>query len=240
MRILLTLTMVLIWFAFGWVLSATVNYKDDLLWLASPLAILASASITLLVASIGWMKSKNSETTNRTISYLQEKFPLSDNRSAALGHAQQKMIEKSSNFAVRDQERNLVNFHLDIYEETLNSLTEEEVETIEYLSDVFEVICLNIKHGYFDVDVIKSHLGEDFGVQFWMTSWPHIEYCNAIQQLYLNAKGLSFQNESGVYSAYRQYIYSCKLIENKYPLYGERASNYKQVESVNNVIQLTA
>lgn len=215
--------MAVIWFVFGWTLSATVNYKNDLLWLASPLAVLASASITLLVASIGWLKSKNSESINRTITYLQEKLPLSDKRSTALISAQQKVIEKSSNFAVRGQESSVINFHLDIYEATLSTLTEEEVEAIEYLADVFETICLNVKHRYFDEAVIKSHLGEDFGVQFWMTSWPHLEYRNAVQQLYLNAKGVSLKNECGVYSAFRQYIYSCKLIENKHPLYGERA-----------------
>ncbi len=236
----LILAMAGIWFIFGWVLSSTVNYKNDLLWLASPLAILASASVTFLAASIGWLRSKKSETINRTISYLQEKFPLTDSRRVALGSAQQKVIENSTNFAVRDQETGLVNFHLDIYEETLNTFTEEEVETIEYLSDIFEVICLNIKNGYFDEGIIKSHLGEEFGVQFWVTSWPHIGYRNAVQQLYLNGKGLSLQNDSGVYHSYRQYIYSCKLIENKHPLYGERASNHIPAESVNSVVQLTA
>lgn len=223
------------WFVFGCVLASTQNVEDSYLWLASPLAIVASACITLTIAMITWENTKNSERTNRTIEYLLNNFPLSDKLILNLGEAQKKIIESSSSYAVKNTETQDIDFHMDLYEKEENKLSEEEASAIGSLSAIYELIFLNVDHNYFDEKIVKQHLGEDFGIQFWIRSWPYILYHNYVDQLYMNAKGIN--NCTGVYGAYIKCMLENESVENKYPLYGEIAS----IKSTfNGVIKLTA
>jgi len=239
MKVSITLFMAVLWFVFGWVLSSIVHYESDLLWLASPLAILVSASMTILVAFISWSKNKKAELTNRTITYLMKEFPFSERVSKNIGAVQKKIMQQSPNFAIRDDQKKLLNFHLDIYESTFNELSQEEIDSLEYLLGVYETIFLNIKYEYFDEAIVKDHLGVDFGVQFWLSCWPHVIYRNEMEKIYMAAKGLNPQNGGGVYNSYREYIYSYKPLERSHPVYGEKAGSQVHMDSISNVVQLS-
>ena len=238
MRYVISVFSAMLFFALGWAVAATCSVQTNLQWLVTPLAILGSASVTLLTAWVGWSRARKSEIANRTISYLLNEFPLSRELRESLGRAQKKIMEASASFAVPDSNASKLIFHIDIYEQEMNKLKDDERESLEKMADVLELICLNVQYGYFDRAIVERHLGDNYGAQFWIRSWPFIVYSNKINDLYMAAKGVNV-NSGGIYRSLTERMLSLKVLEKKYPLYGERVSEEVEFDGITTTFELT-
>lgn len=235
LKIILLTVGALLFFALGWVLSSEFQIKSNISWLASPIAILLSATITLCIAWTTWNKSKDNERANRTIKFLLDNFPLPTEELENLGSAQMKIMESTQKFAKR--KGNTIYFDMVSYHTVEESLKLEEKEAINKLCSIYEIISLNIENKYFDESIVKAHLGKDFGLLFWIRSWPYLIYHNNIFRIYMNAKGIGENDHEGNFYKYINRVISDERLNNKYPLYGESDSPTDNA-SISKVIKL--
>jgi hypothetical protein len=206
--------------AVGWGMCLTFNTLDrtvNLSWITVPVAIFFSSSITIIVTYIGWVVSRRTEVTNRTISFCQEAMSTPLDVLNHLDAAQDRIKNTTDHYVVLDKDNGTIDFHIDIFiSDLIKHLTKDESSALHHYSRIQETICLNLEYGYFSEKVVRAHFGDNFELSFWLKTWPFLIYAKQLQREDMD----HFSNMSSYCSSLEQRIYNNEDLNNKFQVDG--------------------